>query len=339
MAGIDVTGEQLTETLIAAGVLAAGVALAVVLTRLLRRAIHLVTRDHGLDEALARSLRLPLELAVVAGIAYAAARTLFYVEPHTQGVQRALVFVWVGCAVLAGQRVASTLFEWQSRAVVRRDGGPLGHVLPLARRALNVAIVVVSGLLVLDQFGVSISPLLAGLGIGGLAVALALQPLLTNLFAGSYVLSDGSVRVGDVIAVHGGPSGRVVAIGWRATRLRTIEGTTIVLPNATLAAATVTNYGVQRPREVSVLLSFPYGADLALAERVLRDTAGAVAPGSEPLVLFQAFAGAGIECLVRVQARDAAAVPVLTSELVRELHAAVVAAGLAGVGGASPPPP
>ena len=333
---LEVTGAQLTETLVAVGVLLGGVIAALLLTRLLRRVVRLVARERGLDDALVRSLGLPLELAAVAGVAYGAARTLSYMEPYAGGAQRALVAVWIACAVLAGQRSASTLFEWQGRRGAQRAGGPLGHVLPLARRALNVTIVVVGALLVLDQLGVSISPLLAGLGIGGLAVALALQPLLTNLFAGWYVLSDGSIRVGDVIALQGGPSGRVQSIGWRATRLRTVDGTAVVLPNATLAAATVTNYGVQRPREVSVVYTFAYGTDLAHAEHVVREAARAVEAEGEPLVLFQTFLAGGVECLVRVRARDAAAVPALTSALVQRRHAALLAAGLVGAG--APPP-
>src|SRR5690606_11600593 len=108
-------------------------------------------------------------------------------------------------------------------------------------------------LLVLDQLGVAISPLLAGLGITGLAVAWALQPVLTNLFAGSYVMSDGSIRTGDFIVLRDGPSGRVEEIGWRITTLRSPEGLEIIVPNSILATAVITNFGVGRAEEVSVV--------------------------------------------------------------------------------------
>ena len=78
------------------------------------------------------------------------------------------------------------------------------------------------------MMGISISPLLAGLGIGGFAFALAVQPILSNVIASSYMLSDSSVRVNDFIEIEGGPTGWVEDIGWRATRLRTFDNNLII---------------------------------------------------------------------------------------------------------------
>ena len=185
---------------------------------------------------------LPLLLMLLASAGFAAARLVPALYAYRDLAARIEGATLVALGVWLVHRLLTALLDWTQRGV-GRVVDRAAQVLPLGRHALNIAVVVIGVLLVLDQLGISISPLLAGLGISGIAVALALQPLLTNLFAGSYVLSDASIRTGDYISLQGGPAGRVEEIGWRATRIREVETDTLgIVPNATLAAATVTNY-------------------------------------------------------------------------------------------------
>lgn len=271
------------------------------------------------------AIGLPLLLMLVATAAFAAAGLVPALDPYRDLADRIEGATLVVLSAWLVHRLLTALLDWTQRGA-GRVVDRAAQVLPLGRRALNVAVIVIGVLLVLDQLGISISPLLAGLGISGIAVALALQPLLTNLFAGSYVLSDASIRVGDYIALQAGPAGRVEEIGWRATRIREIESDTLVIvPNATLAAATVTNYGTGTA-VASVTLTLPRAADLVAAERAaieaLRALAGSnprILADVAPMVRFQGVTGDAITCLVTVRTTSQADVPAVMHEVVKAL--------------------
>jgi small-conductance mechanosensitive channel len=110
-----------------------------------------------------------------------------------------------------------------------------------------------------DALGVSLAPALTALGVGSLSVALALQDTLSNFFAGVYLLLDRPIRPGDFIRLDGGQEGYVETIGWRSTHLRTLAPSTVIVPNATLSKAVITNFRGTNPR---LLLSTPIEVDL-----------------------------------------------------------------------------
>ena len=150
------------------------------------------------------------------------------------------------------------------------------------RRALGVGVtgwatgtvrlvVTIIGLLVLlSSLGIQITPILTALGVGGLAVALALQDTLQNLFAGMHLLADKPIRVGDYVKVGDGEEGYVVDVGWRSTRIRMLQNTIIIVPNHKLAQSTITNYDLPESRmAVRIRVSVGYGSDPEHVERVL----------------------------------------------------------------------
>lgn len=284
-----------------------------------------MTSSEPRPPGLVRTLRLPVLLLLLVAAADVAQRRLYPTDAAPAYLDRIWLALLTAVGVWLLQRLLHAMLDWAAVGGARSRG--FAGILPLARRAISVGVAVIGVLLVLDQLGISISPLLAGLGITGIAVALALQPLLTNLFAGTYVLSDASIREGDVIALAGGPEGRVESIGWRATRLRGPEPDSLVIvPNATLAAATVTNYGPSGPSEASAVFPLGRSADLELAERVAREvltaliaTHDGVAPGAEPVVRFVRVTEKRVELLVRVRARSNDHVIALTHELVRRV--------------------
>lgn len=113
-------------------------------------------------------------------------------------------------------------------------------VFPLGVRFLKICIFGIAILVVLDKWGVQITTILAGVGVGGLAVALAAQKTIENLFGGISILTDRPVLVGDV-CTFGGQTGTVTDIGLRSTRIRTSERTIVTIPNATFSAMTLEN--------------------------------------------------------------------------------------------------
>lgn len=336
--GFGLTRAEWGETAVALGLVLLAVAVARLLAAALRWAVHHVTRavHRDLDEALAGALRGPLVLLVFVQALFLALGTLSYLEPHQPRLERAWLAATVAIFTLAGQRIVSRLIAWTAARPSATGRRLDTRTAPLVRRGVSAAIFLVGAIIVLDTLGVQISPLLAGLGIGGLAVALALQPLLANLFASSYMLSDASVRVGDQIEVAGGPSGRVEDIGWRATRLRNADNNIVIVPNSLLAGSVVTNYSAGDPSmDARVELGVTYDVDLAHVAGVLaaearrvRDADPGAVPGVEPLVRFTRFAEPYVEVTVRLRARGFAEAGALRHELMQRLHARLATEGV-----------
>jgi small-conductance mechanosensitive channel len=139
-------------------------------------------------------------------------------------------------------------------------------------------VVILGGMILLNEYHVSITPMLTALGVGGLAVALALQDTLSNLFGGFYVAVAGQVRLGDYIKLNTGEEGYVRDIGWRSTTIRTLANTMIIVPNAKLAQAIVTNYYLPDKRTpVSFSVTVGYECDPDQVEKVLNGVLTAAA--------------------------------------------------------------
>jgi len=106
----------------------------------------------------------------------------------------------------------------------------------------KLLVLTIGFIVILAEFGVEVTPIVASLGIGGLAIALALQDTLANMFSGFYILAEKSVRVGDFVNVEGAGEGRVIDIGWRTTKIITLFNNVLVIPNKKLAEAIITNF-------------------------------------------------------------------------------------------------
>jgi len=157
-------------------------------------------------------------------------------------------------------------------------------------------------LIILDTVGISITPILASLGVGSVAVALALQDTLSNFFGGLYLLIDKPIRVDDYINV-GDVEGRITKIGWRSTWIVTPSDNVVIVPNNKAATSTLRNYDLPDSRcFVSLPCRVAVGANLEKVEQVALEVTREVlktAPGAElssqPSVCYSGFAENGIE--------------------------------------------
>jgi small-conductance mechanosensitive channel len=126
----------------------------------------------------------------------------------------------------------------------------------------------------LENLGISLTAVWTTLGVGSVAIALALQETLTNLFSGLYLLADRPVSAGDYIKLDSQQEGYVVRIGWRSTVLRALGDYYVIVPNATLAKAVITNYSVPLPRMgFSLPVKVAYGTDPGRVEKILLEIA------------------------------------------------------------------
>ena len=201
---------------------------------------------------------------------------------------------------------------------------------------IRVVVFVLGALVALDSFGISITPFIASLGIGSLAVALALQPTLENFFAGIQLLSDKPVQFGQFIRLESGEEGTVSRIGWRSTWICQPNNTTVVIPNKLLVNSRVTNFFYPDAQlAVSVVVPVHYAADLQKVEQVTLEVARDVhknVPGGvaavEPVLRYQSFGDAGIQLNVVLRASDFSSGALLKHEFIKRLHRRYAAEGI-----------
>jgi small-conductance mechanosensitive channel len=164
----------------------------------------------------------------------------------------------------------------------------------LAYGLLKGTIIIIGFLIILSALGISITPLITALGVGGLAVALALQDTLANLFAGIHILMEKSIRVADFIKLETGQEGYVEDITWRTTRVRMLPNNIVVIPNSKLSQSVITNYYLPEKRmSLLIPIGVSYASDPEKVERLLVEEAKKAAgkiPGllgePEPFVRF-----------------------------------------------------
>ncbi|MDE2994177.1 MAG: mechanosensitive ion channel, partial [Chloroflexota bacterium] len=163
-------------------------------------------------------------LMILVGALYLALANLSLWDATAQRPAGWFGAVALGLALIAVVRMARSVVHVITEQLEQRIETPeqlrmLQSIVPQVQRACTGAIVVVGALVILEQVGVSVAPLLAGLGIGGIAVAFAAQNTLANLLAGLSIFIDGTVRVGDMVELDSGQRGFVEDVGWRTTKL------------------------------------------------------------------------------------------------------------------------
>ncbi len=235
-------------------------------------------------------------------------------------------------------RVANVLFAWYLTTFAATTATRLDdQLLPPVRRLTPLVIYSIALLLALAVFDIAITPLLATLGIGGIAIALAAQPTLSNYFAGTYVISEGEIHVGDFIEIEGGPSGYVEAISWRSTKVRSFFNNLIIIPNSMMAENMITNYSRPAPAiNVIVNCGVSYSSDLQQVQDIAITAARELAiesehavTNSEPSFGFDTFGDSNIDFWVFIQATDRIGGWYLKSDLIKLIHQRFNDAGIA----------
>jgi small-conductance mechanosensitive channel len=277
------------------------------LTRLILRWISHLTHTHReWMEALVQALSPALKLGAIL-IALVIALSLEPIPSRWHGV--------IGAIISAGTVLALVVFVdglltfWMARAAVR---------FPLLDQGYGIVTGLVRGmvfglgvLMFLDSIGISIGPILATLGVGSLAIALALQETLKNTLSGFFVVIDKPLEVGDYVKLSTGQEGWLTQLGWRSSKFRMMNDNIVVVPNSQLVDSILTNLrGPQGALTIEVDLTVAAGPELHKIEEVTHQAAaeamkftndGADA-GLEPAVYFQSISGAslGVAVLLRV---------------------------------------
>ena len=195
-----------------------------------------------------------------------------------------VVFIWSVATFL--QRVFCQVIELRMAS----DGSPASTSLLLD--LVSALVYTIGVIIILEAFGISITPIVTALGIGGMAVALGLQETMANIFAGLHILLTKQVRIGDHIRLEGGSEGQIIDITWRYAKIHTVvTNNIIIVPNSTLASSIITNYdmapdGTQvisiEDVAFTVSAGVAYDSDLEKVERVTLEVAREVLGRLDP---------------------------------------------------------
>jgi len=213
------------------------------------------------------------------------------------GLLAAFSVVWLAYRLvdLLGDRMA----EKAARSTTKMDD----QLVPLVRKSLKVVVILIGGLFILQNLSVDVASLLAGLGLGGLAFAMAAKDTVANLFGSVMIFIDKPFQIGDMVKLDGGVEGTVEEVGFRSTRLRTLYNSLITLPNAKVADASVDNLGARQYRRYSTTLGLTYDTPPEKVQAFCEGVRAIIraVPGMRQdyyMVEFQGFGASQLDILV-----------------------------------------
>jgi small-conductance mechanosensitive channel len=319
------TGDLTADHLVPAGIALAAGLLGAFLLRMLLRWLgrHAERTRWSGDDVIVEALRTVVPWAAVTGGAAGAAAALPLTRTVQHHVNQVLTVLLIFVVTVAAARVIAGLV----RTVTASRSGVAGSATIFVN-ITRVLVLAIGFLVVLQTLGISIAPMLTALGVGGLAVALALQDTLANLFAGIHILASKTVQPGDYIRLSSGEEGYVEDINWRQTTVRELSNNLVVIPNGQLAKSNMTNF--MRPEQrltIMVQAGVAYDSDLDHVERVttevvtevMTEITGAV-PEHEPAVRFHTFGDSRIGFTVILGVGEFSDQYRIKHEFIKRLH-------------------
>lgn len=214
-----------------------------------------------LDDILIDMLEEPIAVAITIGGFFWAVSYLNIPDPAVRNfLNKFLVFLLVIDFTWLVARTADALIEAYIVPMTEKSESEFDdQLLPIAKKGLKVVIWVLGMVLALDNLNVDIGAMIAGLGIGGLALALAAQDAVKNIFGGIMIFIDKPFKINDRVQIHG-YDGTVEEVGLRSTRIRTLEGRLVTMPNSLFVDNEVTNVTSEPTRKVVLSLGLTYDA-------------------------------------------------------------------------------
>lgn len=336
--------------LYALGVIAVSGAVAFVAYFILGQILRLLGRHHdsplrSIEIRLIGALRVPVFLVIIlygtrlslTSLSQASSEYLGFVSNLDRLGNIAWLVAVAALVCYAISRLIRSVMRWYSARVPHDTRTALNTAIwPILIRISSILVFSLGALVVLDILGIPITPMLAGLGIGGLAVALAVSPTIASFIAGTYVVAEGHISEGDYVEIDADRAGFVTNIGWRSTVLRSRFNNLIVVPNNLITESILTNYTTPTPAVTGIVeCGVSYDSDLKNVERICLEVASDVIEESddangefEPIVRFFEFADSNINFRIIFQGIDRVATFAIQHEIIMGLHARFLAEGI-----------
>ncbi|MBS3111001.1 mechanosensitive ion channel family protein [Candidatus Woesearchaeota archaeon] len=231
-----------------------------------------------IDDKIVESTNRPISLILLTIGGYLAFAPFRESFPNISIVEDIFASITIAIITYIVMRVADVLIDAWGRSFAEKAQSALDNELILLfHRFSRVAIVLVGIMFVLPVWGIQIGPLLASLGIAGVAVAFALQNTLGNIFGGASLIVDKALKVGDIVQLEGDVVGVVSDIGLRSTRVLTYDNDLVIFPNGKLADMKIINYSQPTSRARGLVpFSAAYGSDAEHVRKVVRQAVAQV---------------------------------------------------------------
>lgn len=292
----------------------------VILARLIRWSKKTKTRA---DDIIIESVRAPFLIWFFMLGLYLALQSIAFPVSLMRIINTALLVLSIFSVTIVLANIASGMIKAYSARIET--------TMPVTSLTQNISRIIIFGtgiLIILNSLGIAIAPILATLGVGGLAVALALQDTLSNLFSGFHVIMAKQIKVGDYIKLDSGEEGYVTDITWRTTQIRMLPNNVVLVPNEKLTKAIITNFYLP-DKEMAVLvnLGVHYKSDLSKVEKVtcevareiMREVSGGVA-GFDPFIRYNGFGDFAVNFTVILRAKEFVDQYLIKHEFVKRLH-------------------
>ena len=328
--------------LYALGIVVAFVAAAFIINFIIGQALNLIVRRHesplrSVEVRIMGALRFPILLAIIlygirlalTSLSQSSVSSLDFISELGQLGHNAWLVAVAAIVCYAISRLIIAFMRWYSARAPRDTRTALNTVIwPILIRITSVIVFTLGALVVLELMGIPITPLLAGIGIGGLAVALALSPTISSFIAGTYVVAEGHISEGDYIEIDTEKAGFVMSVGWRSTVLRSRFNNVIIIPNSLITESIVTNYATPEPAVTgNVENGVSYDSDLKHVERVSLEVGREVIEETEeankdfePIFRYSEFGESNINFRVIFQGVDRAGMFTIKHEIIKRLH-------------------
>ncbi|MGD1912212.1 MAG: mechanosensitive ion channel family protein [Rivularia sp. (in: cyanobacteria)] len=243
----------------------------------------------GSDIIFSSLQRIPFIWFLLAGF-FGAILSYSLKEDVTTALQKIIIAIFLFTVTLVLARLAAGFVN----LFIQRTEGVSASLIS---NLVKTTIFILGALIIFQTIGIEITPIITTLGIGGLAVGLALQDTLANLFSGFYLIISKQVKTGDYIKLESGEEGYVTDITWRNITIEELSKNVIIVPNSKLASANFTNYHLPAKQlTLTIDVGVSYHSDLEQVERVTVEVAKEVmeeiAPDlieNEPYIRFHTF--------------------------------------------------
>lgn len=284
---------------IAAGLVLAGVAYGII--RWLKKRAE--KTETPLDDIILMAVGTPLVIAIIA-LSFYFALTRFDIIPKSVGgfsTSQVINAVFILLAAWIASVFFQNLIRTYGAVIAERTETDLNRLIPILLVTVRYLIWFVVFLLLLANFTIDITALLAAAGIAGIALALAAQDILSNFMGGAIIAIDKPFRIGDRIRIDTF-FGDVVALGPRSTRIRTLDNKMVTIPNATVTKGVVINYAMpNNTLKIRIPFSVAYGSDMERVTEILLEIAREAAEKTSwvitdpaPCVYFREFGESGL---------------------------------------------
>ena len=220
-----------------------------------------------LDDAILRNIKAPVYFSVILVGVYYGLNSLTFLKPYSELLTAIFTLAEVLLVTFIVTRVVNVLVSWYAEDSAVRGKKRSDHLLFLLKKLIQIVVYIFAFLAILTVFRIDLSGVVVGLGVGGIAIALALQTILGDAFSAFSIYFDKPFEIGDFINV-GDYSGTVKKIGIKSTRLQLLQGEELIISNKALTTGSVRNFKAMKKRRIVFAVGVTFDTSLQKLRKI-----------------------------------------------------------------------